>query len=103
MKKNTKVIRLNEEDLARIIEKVIEEQKPPLLKLPIRNGGDSQAFVKVENGKKYIYLVSEMFPGKTTKIGPVIADHLKDKEEFMIINQNGKLIGNGKEIVLIRK
>jgi hypothetical protein len=103
MKKNTKVIRLNEEDLARIIEKVIEEQKPPLLKLPIRNGGDSQAFVKVENGKKYIYLESEMFPGKTTKIGPVIADHLKDKEKFMIINQNGKLIGNGKEIVLIRK
>ncbi len=103
MKKNTKVVRLNEEDLARIIERVIEEQRPPLLKIPIRNGGDSQAFVKVENGKKYIYLESEMNPGKTTKIGPVIADHLKDKERFMVINQNGKLIGKGKEIVIIRK
>jgi hypothetical protein len=100
MKNNPKVIRLNEEDLARIINKVIEEQRPPLLKLPIRDGGSSQAFVKVENGKKYIYLESEMFPGKTKKIGPVTADHLKDKEKFMIINKNGKLIGKGKEIVL---
>jgi len=100
MKKNTKVVRLNEEDLARIIERVIEEQKPPLLKLPIRNGGDSQAFVKIENGKKYIYLESEMFPGETKKIGPVTADHLKDKEKFMIVNKNGKLMGKGKEIVL---
>lgn len=97
MKKNTKVIRLSEQDLSRIIERVIKEQK-----LPLRDGGSSQAFIKVENGKKYIYLESEMEPGKTKKVGPVIADHLKDKERFMIINKNGKLIGKGKEIVLSR-
>jgi hypothetical protein len=100
MKKNTKIIRLNEEDLARIISKVIQEQKPLSLKLPIRDGGSSQAFVKIVNGKKYIYLESEMFPSKTKKIGPVTADHLKDKEKFMIVNKNGKLMGKGKEIVL---
>lgn len=102
MNKNTKVIKLNEQDLKRIVQRVIEEQKPPLLKLPIRVGGSSQAFIKVENGKKYVYLESEMEPGKTKKIGPVIADHLKDKERFMIINKNGKLMGKGKEIVLSR-
>jgi len=41
-----------------------------------------------------------MFPVKTKKIGPVTADNLKDKEKFIIINKNGKLIGKGKEIVL---
>lgn len=102
MKKNTKIVRLTEDDLTKIIERVIEEQKPPVLKLPIRDGGTSQAFIKVENGKKYVHLESEMYPGKTKKIGPVIADHLKDKERFMIVNKNGKLIGKGKEIVLSR-
>lgn len=97
MKKNTKVVRLTEQDLNKIIERVIQEQK-----LPIRNGGSSQAFIKMENGKKYVYLESEMEPGKTKKVGPVVADHLKDKERFMIINKNGKLIGKGKEIVLSR-
>ena len=97
MKKTTKVIRLSEQDLNRIIKRVIKEQK-----LPIRDGGSSQAFIKIENGKKYVHLESEMEPGKTKKIGPVIADHLKDKERFMIINKNGKLIGKGKEIVLSR-
>lgn len=98
MKKNTKVIKLTEQDLAKIVERVINEQK-----LPVRDGGTMQAFIKVENGKKFVYLESEMEPGKTTKVGPVVADHLKDKERFMIINKNGKLIGKGKEIVLIRK
>lgn len=102
MKKTTKVVRLTEQDLKKIVKRVIEEQKPPLLKLPIRDGGSSQAFIKIENGKKYVHLESEMEPGKTKKIGPVIADHLKDKESFMIINKNGKLIGKGKEIVLSR-
>lgn len=102
MKKNTKIVRLTEDDLTKIIERVIEEQKPPVLKLPIRDGGTSQAFIKVENGKKYVHLESEMYPGKTKKIGPVVADHLKDKERFMIVNKNGKLIGKGKEIVLSR-
>ena len=90
MGKNTKIIRLNEEDLAKIISKVIKEQKSPS-ELPIFPNGTSQAFVKVENGKKYIYLESEMFPTKTKKIGPVMANHLKDKEKFL---------GKGKEIVI---
>jgi hypothetical protein len=88
-----KVIRLTENDLKKIVEKVIQEQK-----VPVHDGGSMQAFVKVENGKKYIYFESEMNPGKTTKYGPVVADHLKDKERFMVINKGGKLFGKNKEI-----
>lgn len=92
-----KVIRLTEDDLARIVKKVIQEQN-----IPVQVGGTMQAVVKVENGKKYIYFESEMQPGKTTKFGPVLADHLKDKERFMAMNKNGKLIGKGKEIILTK-
>lgn len=92
-----KIVRLTEDDLSKIIRKVIEEQK-----LPVHDGGDMQAFVKVDGGKKYIHIESEMFPGKVTKYGPVIADHLKDKERFMISNRKGKLYGKGKEIVLTK-
>ena len=87
-----KVVRLNENDLIRIVKKVIEEQA----RLPFPK--TSQAFAKVENGKKYIYFESESQPGKKTKYGPVIADHIKDKERFMAINKNEVLFGKGKEI-----
>lgn len=97
-----KVIKLTENDLRKIVYRVIEEQNLPLLKLPIHDGGNMQAFVKIEGGKKYIYFESEMFPGKTTKYGPVIANHLKDKERFMVSNKNGRLFGKGKEIVLVK-
>lgn len=97
-----KIIRLTESDLSKIVTKVIEEQKLSLLKVPMHDGGTSQAYVKIENGKKYIYFESEMFPGKTTKYGPVLADHLKDKERFMAIYKNGKLIGKRKEIQLAK-
>jgi hypothetical protein len=88
-----KIIRLTESDLMKIVKKVINEQN-----VPVQEGGSMQAFVKVENGKKYIYFESEMQPGKTTKYGPVVADHLKDKERFMVINKGGKLFGKNKEI-----
>jgi hypothetical protein len=91
--KSPKVVKLKESDLEKIVRKVIEEQK-----LPIRPGGTMQAFIRVENGNKFVYFESEMNPGKKTKYGPVLADHLKDKERFMAIEKNGKLIGKGKEI-----
>lgn len=87
-----KVIRLNESDLERIVKRVIEEQA----RLPFNK--TSQAFAKLENGKKYIYFQSESEPGKKTKYGPVIADHIKDGEKFMAINKNEILFGKGKEI-----
>jgi hypothetical protein len=88
-----KVIRLTEDDLMKIVKKVINEQNDP-----VQEGGSMQAFVKVENGKKYIYFESEMNPGKTKKYGPVAADHLKDKEHFQVKKTGGKLFGKGKEI-----
>lgn len=87
-----RVVRINENDLIKIVKRVIEEQA----KLPFNKS--SQAFVKVENGKKYVYFESESQPGKKTKYGPVIADHLKDGERFMAINKNEVLFGKGKEI-----
>lgn len=97
-----KIVRLTEGDLKRIVEKVLEEQKLPLIKLPMHPNSDMQAFVKVENGKKYVYFESEMNPGKTKKYGPVVANHLKDGEKFMASTKNGKLFGKGKEIILAK-
>lgn len=99
---NKKIIRITEQDLEQIVKRVIEEQKPPLLKVPMHQNGNMQAFVKVENGKKYVYFESEMEPGKTKKYGPVIANHLRDGQRFMAVTKDGKLFGNKKEIILAK-
>lgn len=81
-----KIIKLTEEDLQKIVKKVIKEQSEP----PIFKGSDMQANLVVgKDGKTYINFQSEM-GNKYPLWGPIKNTNLP-KGTFMISNKNGQL------------
>lgn len=82
-----KIIKLSEQDLERIVKKVIKEQEHPVIR-------DMQAsVVKGKDGKMYIKFESEM--GQNYKLyGPIKNTNLP-KGTFMISKKDGGLyVGN---------
>jgi hypothetical protein len=99
-----RVVKLTESDLKKIVERVLNEQKPPLLKLPMHPNSNMPAIIKVEKGKKYVHLEWESEPGRTSKWGPVVAPHLKDGDRFLALEKNGKLIDQtNKKVIELEK